>query len=202
MGILKCIVCDFTNDSEIGLKRHYTVKHGGYDDEQLRQSGVSQDNDVARTLDSGRSSIDDVRSQAPEGESAEPVKGTAKTSSAKSKKSGDSEERKRFLELRPLLVSKWKRRLRIPYGVFAKLLGDPEIALTEQDAEDGANLHVDLMDAMGWYQAGKLEAVADVCVWHGATILSRSKIGKQLFAEAEAIEEETETPIPEAIPPQ
>jgi hypothetical protein len=171
-----CPRCSIPLDTEGGLKRHMTRKHGGYNsDEIVSAGGEPSGKDIARSID-GHVSIDSVVADAPESETIKKDKAAEKREQKKSEK-----EREEFLRLRPQLVNRWKRRLRIPYSLWARLTDDQDIKLSEQELTEGAELHVDFCDAMGWFRAGKIEAIMDLGMWHGATILSRSKTGKSLL---------------------
>jgi hypothetical protein len=181
-----CTKCDpsIDFDTEGGLKRHLTRKHGGYYVEDLRSAGVSvNQRDIARSLDSGNTSIDSVIASAPDTESSGKVDGAQTNQKRTSKEAREKlQELEEFRRLRPQLIDRWKRRLRIPYSMWARLANDPEIMLPEKELEEGATLHVDFCEAMGWLKAGKIEAMVDLTLWHGGTILSRSQFGKSLIA--------------------
>lgn len=185
-----CPQCQIELDTEPGLKRHMTRKHKSYSQDDLRSAGVTtpQGKDIARSLD-GHTGIDSVIADAPDSET--------KTSE---KKKRDNKEYQsaldEFRRARPLLLKRWERRLRIPYSLWAALANDPKIRLADKEAEDGAALHVDFCEAMGWFKAGKIEAIADLVLWHGATALSRSDIGQTLISKFSATQEninETQT---------
>lgn len=161
-----------------------TRRHGGYTVEDLRSNGITPNNrDIARSLDSGHTGIDSVIAGAPDLESDAEPEGKKRTRQPKQtteekQKASDLEE---FQRLRPQLTERWKRRLRIPYSLWARLANDPQIALSERELDEGAIMHVDFCEAMGWLKAGKIEAIIDLSLWHGATALSRSDLGKQLL---------------------
>ena len=166
--------------------------HGGYNREQLKGAGLEESSHDRIKFMSGYKSLEEVRAAAPEteGEGQASQVGTPRTgmqrtrvprlSKEEQQKAAEEEE---FNRLRPMLVRKWNRRLRIPYSLWARLANDPKIALTEKEAEEGAELHVELMQAFGWIHAGKIEAIADLVLWHGATALGRSDLGAQLLAQ-------------------
>jgi hypothetical protein len=198
---MKCSKCDFETESPIGFKQHMSKSHGGYFQKDLTDAGITPTrSDVARSLDSGRTSIGDVLKDAPDGETTDETKqsGRGRPRGTQSKAArAEAEQQAEFDRLRPLLVSKWKRRLRIPYSLWARLAGDPQVALSEKEVEEGAELHVEFVQAMGWVHAGKVEAVVDLAMWHGATILGRSEIGQNLiktFTMPEAEPEEKDKP--------
>lgn len=168
---------DLTGFSEGGIKRHFTTAHKGYDEEQLRQAGVVSSNPVAKTADAGRSSIGEVVASAPETESAQ----EDKRKKREPKQTPEDKERERMVSMRPVLIAGWKRRLKAPYLIFAKMTGDPGIALSEEEAQIGAEMHADLMIELGWIRAGKMLAIFDVGTWHLATFLTRSTWGKDLL---------------------
>lgn len=191
---MKCPSCTFETESEQGFKQHMSKTHGGYSLDQLRGAGITPTRaDTARALDSGRTSIADTVAGAPESETADEFKSKTTRGSSKASRA-EAQQIAEFERLRPLLISKWKRRLRIPYSLWARLANDPEIALSETEATEGAEMHVELMQAMGWLRAGKIEAVADLILWHGGTILGRSELGKQLIQGFNAPPQPTEKP--------
>lgn len=171
--------CGIELDTEGGLKRHMTRIHGPYSAQDLRDAGIAPTrNDVARTLDSGHSSIDSVVASAPDTETSDKDKKPGRESKESKIKAAEIAE---FDRLRPQLIKRWKRRLRIPFSMWARLADDPEIALSEDELNEGAEMHVDFCQAMGWLRAGKIEAVMDMTFWWGATALSRSQAGKELL---------------------
>lgn len=185
-----CGKCGIELDTEGGLKRHHTRIHGPYTAQDLRSSGIEPSSrDIARSLDSGNTSIDSVIANAPETEDE------AKSKNAPSSRRNNKEAKERagdiaeFQRLRPQLVERWKRRLRIPYSLWARLADDPQIALSEKEVTEGAEMHVDFCEAMGWLKAGKVEAIIDLTLWHGGTILGRSEVGKQLLSQLQHTEE-------------
>lgn len=172
-----CAKCGVEMATEGGLKRHHTRVHGPYSADDLRASGIeTTGKDIARSID-GNQTIEDVILKSPDTESSAKDK-TQNKREAKER----AEEIAEFRRLRPQLVDRWKRRLRIPYSLWATLAHDPQIALTEKECQDGAELHVDFCEAMGWLKAGKIEAIIDLGLWHSATALSRSDLGKALIA--------------------
>lgn len=172
-----CPRCDIPFDLESGLKRHMTRKHGGYTQEEMTTAGVEPSGkDIARSLD-GHESIASVVEEAPETEGAQ-KKDKAKARREEKQLEKDRED---FLRARPQMVARWKRRLRVPYSLWARLADDPGIKLSEEELQEGAELHVDFCEAMGWFKAGKIEAIVDLSMWHGATALSRSELGRNLM---------------------
>jgi len=188
-----CTKCGKVCVSENGLKKHYTMSHGGYSQEELFEYGITPSRrDIARNLDAGHSSIDDAVNAAPDTEGAsrpERERGTRTRRSSKEEREQAAESAE-FERLRPQLVKRWKRRLRVPYSLWARLANDPQVALTDDEAEEGAEMHVDFCQAMGWLRAGKIEAVIDLTMWHGATILARSNLGQSLMGMFEPKEPE------------
>lgn len=194
---MKCPKCETELDTEGGLKRHMTTAHGGYYVQDLRDAGIEPTNrDIARALDSGRKSISETREGAPENETADEPQGSRRGPRQKRQSASERAEAEaaaEFDRLRPLLIRKWKRRLRIPYSLWARLSGDNSVALSDEELNEGAEMHVDFVQAMGWLRAGKIEAVIDITMWHGGTILARSDLGKNLirsFMESEAKQKE------------
>lgn len=180
-----CAKCGIPMDTEGGLKRHLTTKHGGYTQQDLRDTGIEPtQRDIARSLDGGNMSIDDVIANAPENESDAKQNKPGKRQNKEIK--SQMQDLEDFRRLRPQLVERWKRRLRVPYSMWARLANDPEIALSDKEVTEGAEMHVDFCEAMGWLKAGKVEAIVDIIFWHGATGLSRSQLGKQLLAQFSA----------------
>jgi hypothetical protein len=191
-----CKRCNIELDTEGGFKRHMTRIHGKYSQEDLRDAGIEPtQRDIARTLDSGNTSINDVIAGAPELESdagsstrGQNVRtGTRGSTREDKQRASDLTE---FDSLRPQMVKRWKRRLKVPYSLWARLANDPSIALTEDELTEGAEMHIDLFRALGWLKAGKIEAIADTLMWHGATALSRSDLGQQLLNSFRAPEDE------------
>lgn len=188
-----CPKCQIDLDTEGGLKRHMTKKHGGYYADDLRNAGITpNERDIARALDGGNTSIDTVIDSAPNTESSTKTNSTGKRGGTAKESRILAEQQAEFQRLRPQLVERWKRRLRIPYSLWARLASDPGIALTEKELEEGATMHVDFCEAMGWLKAGKIEAIMDLTLWHGATALSRSELGKQLLNSFNAKEQPPE----------
>ena len=188
--MFQCPKCEFNTDKEAGWKRHFSMAHGPYSEEDLRSVGIQPtQRDIARTLDSGHTSIDSVVDSAPESESdggSEQPSGRARRNTSRSPRMSkeeqqDQRDRELFEQNREGMVRRWKRRLRVPYSLWARLADDPQIQLSEEEVTEGAEMHVDFCAAMGWYKAGKVEAIFDLTMWHGATILSRSQIGQQLM---------------------
>lgn len=189
--LFKCPVdgC-FETEHQAGWRKMMGTRHGGYTREQLQSSGLEENaGDRIRYL-SGFRSLDEVRAAAPEtegeGQAASGQRPNAGTRSTRVPRLSKEEQEKiaqqaEFDRLRPMLVKKWERRLRMLYGTWARIAGDPKIALEDREANEGAEQHVELMMAFGWIHAGKIEAIADVCMWHGAAILSRSDLGQQLM---------------------
>jgi len=161
--------------------------HGGYYAQDLRNSGVTvTDRDIARSLDGGHTNIDGVVDSAPETETdadSERTSGGIRGGTRRSSKDEKirAAELQEFERLRPQLVKRWKRRIRIPFSLWARLANDPAIALSDDEVEEGAEMHVDLCLAMGWLKAGKIEAIMDTIMWWGASGLSRSQAGKDLL---------------------
>lgn len=196
---MKCPKCEFQSDSEIGIKRHLTTDHGGYYIQDLKDAGIEPTNrDIARALDNGRKSISETREGAPDNETAEETSGSRRGPRQKRQSAterAEAEQAAEFDRLRPLLIRKWKRRLRIPYSLWARLSGDSSVALSDDELNEGAEMHVDFVQAMGWLRAGKIEAVIDITMWHGGTILARSDLGKNLirsFMEPQQVTDEKE----------
>jgi len=176
--------CQIDCDGPTGLKQHMSKTHGGYYIKDLKAAGIEPSNkDIARALDNGRKSIAETREGAPDVDTGEEPKGTRglrqKRQSATER--AEAEAAAEFDRLRPLLLRKWKRRLRIPYSLWARLSGDNSIALSDDELNEGAEMHVDFVQAMGWLRAGKIEAIIDIGMWHGGTILARSDLGKNLI---------------------
>lgn len=173
----------------IGWKQHMSSVHRGYTQEEAREVGVEHaPGDVIKGM-SGFRSLEEVRAAAPDTEGASDPRGQGQGASTQVRRPRLSKDDQAKLELqnefdrlRPMLVGKWERRLRIPYSLWARLANDPKISLTDKEATEGAEMHVELMQAMGWLRAGKVEAIADLVLWHGATILGRSDLGAQLLA--------------------
>lgn len=189
-----CRYCDQTAQkyritTPQGWRQHMSSYHKGYTSEEAREVGVEHaPGDVIKGM-SGFRSLEEVRAAAPETEgdgASGQQSGRNRTAPAIRRLSKEDQakaaQEEEFARLRPLLVKKWERRLRTPYSVVARMTGDPKIQLTDEEATEGAEMHVEFMQAMGWLHAGKIEAVADLVMWHGAMILSRSTWGEELLA--------------------
>lgn len=184
--IPKCPLCPWESETERGWRTHMSRTHTGYNREQLQAAGIEENVGDRLKFMSGFKSMEDVRAAAPDTEGADAGRAGAGPIAKRPRLSKDEQEKlamqAEFDRLRPLLVKKWARRLRTPYSLWARLANDPKISLTDEEAEEGAEMHVELMQAMGWMHAGKIEAWADLFMWHGATILGRSDLGAQLLA--------------------
>src|SRR5215813_10456669 len=184
--IFDCELCSWNTESPQGWKNHMSKSHGGFTREQLKNAGIEESHHDRIKFMSGHKSAQEVRAAAPATEAEAAGSPASPQSAIQRVKRQSKEEQERqaladeFERLRPMLINKWKRRLRIPYSLWARLANDPKVALDEKDAQEGAELHVELMQAMGWIHAGKIEAIADLFLWHGATILSRSELGQHL----------------------
>jgi hypothetical protein len=184
----KCPICEFDTASSLGWKSHMSKSHRGYSREQLQKAGIEESAHDRIKFMSGFKDITEVQAVAPETEGGEATSPkdkdatTARVPRLSKEERAKAEREAEFERLRPMLVRKWERRLRIPYSLWARLANDPKIALTDEEAEEGAELHVELMQAFGWIHAGKIEAVADLILWHGGTALGRSDLGQQLIA--------------------
>lgn len=200
--LFKCPVdgC-FQTESEQGWRTTMSRRHGGYHANELQQAGLTENaGDRIRYL-SGFRSLEEVRAAAPETEgeggpgSPSGQRTTVRTRTPRLSKEEQEKlaQQAEFERLRPMLVKKWERRLRMLYGTWARIAGDPKIALEDREANEGAEQHVELMMAFGWIHAGKIEAIADVCMWHGAAILSRSDLGQQLMNSFSPQPEDKET---------
>lgn len=199
-----CRYCDQTGQkyaisTASGWKSHFSRWHGGFTRDEAREAGVeAAPGDVIKSM-SGFRSLEEVRAAAPDTEGAGDPRGQGQGASTQARRPRLSKDEAAKLELqnefdrlRPMLVGKWERRLRIPYSLWARLANDPKISLTDKEATEGAEMHVELMQAMGWLRAGKVEAIADLVLWHGATILGRSDLGAQLLASMSGPQPETE----------
>lgn len=182
--IFPCPHCAFKTEKETGWRQHLSKSHQGYTREELQTAGLEENaGDRIRYL-SGFRNLEEVRAAAPETEGASEQRATHRQQRQPRLSKEEQEklaQQAEFERLRPMLVKKWERRLRMLYGTWARLAGDPKIALEGQEATEGAEQHVELMMAFGWIHAGKIEAIADVCMWHGAAILSRSELGQSLI---------------------
>ena len=188
--ILKCPHCAFSTEKDTGWRQHMSKSHTGYTREELQAAGLEENaGDRIRYL-SGFRSLEEVRAAAPDQEGEAGTSGQSPSSRTRNvarvprlskEEQEKAQQQAEFERLRPMLVKKWERRLKMLYGTWARLAGDKSIALEGAEANEGAEQHVELMIAFGWVHAGKIEAIADVCMWHGAAILSRSELGQQLI---------------------
>ncbi len=109
-----------------------------------------------------------------------------------------AEAAQKMQDEREALERRWGRRMRLVYGAASKVLGDPKIALNDEEEKDFGQVHADF--AMSWGIAGnsKLETAIDLVTVHGMAITARSDFLKALM---EAKEEETdkEPPTPAVI---
>lgn len=199
--LFKCPHCAFQTEKDSGWRKHMSGSHGGYHRDELQTAGLEENaGDRIRYL-SGFRSLEEVRAAAPETEGEGTSSGQRVSASPRGTRtprlSKEDQEKlaqqAEFERLRPMLVKKWERRLRMLYGTWARIAGDPKIALEDREANEGAEQHVELMMAFGWIHAGKIEAIADVCMWHGAAILSRSDLGQQLMNSFSPQPEDKET---------
>lgn len=182
--------CDFETESEQGWKSHRSKSHKeGYSKADLQAAGIEESAHDRIKFMSGFRSLEEVQAAAPatEGEAGASQQ-TGKTGSVKRFRLSQEEKDKaaqaaEFERLKPVLLKKWNRRLRMIYGVWARLAEDPKIKLTDDEADEGSEMHVELMQAFGWIHAGKIEAVVDLLMWHGGAILARSELGSQLLAQ-------------------
>jgi hypothetical protein len=189
---LICPGCGYENQTERGWRVHMSRSHGGYSKEDLEKAGIEQSAHDRIKFMSGFRSLEEVQAAAPatEGEgqaaSGQPaarggrIARTPRLSKEEQEKAAELAE---FERLKPVLLKKWQRRLRMVYGVWARLAEDPKIKLSDDEAEEGSEMHVELMQAFGWIHAGKIEAVVDLLMWHGGMVLSRSALGEQLLAQ-------------------
>jgi hypothetical protein len=180
-----CPHCSFVTDKPPGWRKHMSGSHKGYSREELQKAGLEENaGDRIRYL-SGFKNMAEVGAAAPESEGQTTQPPTTRIGPRTPRLSKEEQEKAaqqaEFERLRPMLVKKWERRLRMLYGTWSRLAGDKKIALEDKEATEGAEQHVELMMAFGWMHAGKIEAIADVCMWHGAAILSRSDLGQQLM---------------------
>lgn len=177
-------------------------QHGGYTRDDLSRAGIEENAGDRIRMMSGYKNMEEVRAAAPEtegegvtpgasGQRGGPAIRRPRLSKSEQEKQAAQEE---FDRLRPLLVKKWERRLRIPYSLWARLAADPKVALSDKEATEGAELHVELMQAFGWIHAGKIEAIADLVLWHGATVLGRSELGLHLLEQLGPQQQEQEKP--------
>lgn len=97
---------------------------------------------------------------------------------------------------------RWGRRMRMVYGVWAKIVDDPKIALSEQEATDFGQVHADFAMAWGITASNKLEATFDVLTIHGTVIASRSKWVEEILKGLNKTEDENELPAedPRRVP--
>lgn len=105
--------------------------------------------------------------------------------------------------LREAQERRWGRRMRMVYGVWAKITDDPKIALSEQEATDFGQVHADFAMAWGIAASNKLEATFDVLTIHGTVIASRSKFVEEILKGlSNKNEEENELPAddPRRVP--
>lgn len=200
----KCRYCDQTGQKykisePKGWIMHMSRFHKGFTREEAREAGVeAAPGDVIKGM-SGFRSLEEVQAAAPEQEGGSgSATGTQGRTVTRSPRLSKEEQEKlalqsEFERLRPLLLRKWERRLRTPYSLAARLANDPKIQLTDEEAADGAEMHVDFMQAMGWLRAGKIEAIADLVMWHGTMILGRSDLGSQLLADWTGDKKQQET---------
>jgi len=162
--------------------------HGGYDREQLKTAGIEESTHDRIKFMSGFQSLEDVQAAAPatEGESGSaspPVRARTRSPRLSKEEQEKIQAQAEFERLKPIILSKWRRRLRMFYGVWAKLADDPKINLSDGDVDEGSEMHYELMVAMGWVGVSKIEAWIDLAMWHGAMVLSRSELGTQLLAQ-------------------
>jgi hypothetical protein len=203
LDLLKCPHCGDTAriGTDKGWRRHMSSQHGGYTKEQLQTAGIEENaGDRIRYLSAGFQSLTEVRNAAPESEgeaSATAQRGSGPVSARRPRLSKEEQqkasEQAEFDRLKPVLLAKWRRRLRIVYGTWARLAEDEKIRLTDDEADEGSEMHVELMQAFGWIRAGKIEAVVDLCMWHGAMILSRSDAGQALLNSFKGQQPENDT---------
>jgi hypothetical protein len=107
-----------------------------------------------------------------------------------------AEAAQKMQEEREALERRWGRRMRLVYGAASKLIGDPKIALNDEEEKDFGQVHADF--AMAWGIAGnsKLETAIDLATVHGMAITARSDF---LTALLEAKEEETDKELPTPV---
>lgn len=201
--LFKCPVdgC-FETESEKGWRMQMGTRHGGYTKQQRETAGLEENaGDRIRYL-SGFRSLEEVRAAAPEtegeGNAGTPAGRAGSVQRQRVPRLSKEEQEKaaqqaEFDRLRPMLVKKWERRLRMLYGTWARIANDPKIALDDRESNEGAEMHVEMMMAFGWIHAGKIEAVADLLMWHGACILSRSDLGQQLMGAFQPQPEDKDT---------
>jgi hypothetical protein len=188
---LTCPTCKYEAETPRGWRYHMGASHGGYTREQLQTAGIEESAHDRIKFMSGFRSSEEVAAAAPatEGEAAATnAQGRASVPRTRQPRLSKEEQEKaqqlaEFERLKPVLINKWKRRLRMVYGVWARMADDPKIKLTDSEADEGSEMHVELMQAFGWIHAGKIEAIADLVMWHGGMILSRSQLGEQLLAQ-------------------
>ena len=183
-----------------GWKRHFSLRHNGFTKAEAEEAGVeTAPGEVIKGM-SGFRNLEEVRAAAPETEGAANLSPGASGQRQRTPRLSKEDQDKQALQaefdrLRPILIKKWERRLRIPYSVWSRLANDPKIQLSDNEATEGAEMHVELMQAMGWLRAGKVEAIADLILWHGATILGRSELGSQLLSQFSMSQPEQPVPI-------
>lgn len=97
-------------------------------------------------------------------------------------------------EQREGLERRWSRRMRLIYGVWAKILDDKTLRLTEQEEKDFGQVHADFAVAWGITASNKLEASLDVLTMHGTSIAARSKWVQEALAALHSKGEDAELP--------
>ena len=78
-------------------------------------------------------------------------------------------------ELREALERRWGRRMKMVYGMAARICDDKTMRLTEEEEKDFGQVHADFAIVWGIAASTKLEATFDVLTLHGTAIAARSK---------------------------
>lgn len=178
-------------ETAMGLKKHLTMSHGGWNLEDLKTAGaVVSDSDIARSMTPGRfNSLASVAEGAPDRDSdAEPGEGRENRSTSsqsprkpytrKQKGPNDAE----IELLRKATIARCRRMAKLPYSMWAAITGDPSLRLNPEEEEELTAGYVALFEAYGWQVAGKLWAWLDLTAAHCALIAVRSDVMKNLFA--------------------
>src|SRR5258708_17004357 len=107
-----------------------------------------------------------------------------------------AEAAQKLQEEREALERRWGRRMRLVYGAASKIIGDPKLALNDEEEKDFGQVHADFAQAWGIAGNSKVETAIDLLTVHGMVITARSDFLKSLMeAKEEETDKEPQTPV-------
>jgi hypothetical protein len=178
---VKCPQCSQELESEGGLKRHMTTKHGGYTIDNLKDAGIRPNyKDIARAL-AGNTSAKDVTDSAPDSEPKIGEGGSEPKTRARRAKV-QQEDPDVLAAKERILRARCSRMASLPYTLLSKIMGEESIRLSLEEERDLTESYVTVARAYGWEGTSKLILWGDVMICHAAIVMDPERKGAILKA--------------------